>query len=347
MGGYRWARVRQALDEWPPTPYNGQRPEGCWIFAISDWRRPTEASSTRRSPIYGRPCGVPRPRTVKITTEETNRGNIAPFKPGPGLEGCAEDRLRSLDGTSPHSNRGRVAFSTLRPPRLWLFGGPAPWTKRGKRTTCAALFGVGRADRGGSRRDRTSPHSSSGECCRGAEDRQTVLAEHRPIQARAAHCRSAATTGGAVWTTSPCSNRGRVAFPTLRPPRLRLYGGPAPWAKRGKRTTAVALVGIGSAAGPRARRHRQKPTPGDTRTDALSIDGTALTGLSTLCPRRRSPVNQIAVVKAWVTPTTNSADARSGPSRRCGHPNIAPFIRGGRADENRPKVDQYCGHIQY
>ena len=41
-------------------------------------------------------------------------------------------------------------------------------------------------------------------------------------------------------------NRGRVAFPTLRPPRLRLFGGPAPWTKRGKRTTAVALVEVGS-----------------------------------------------------------------------------------------------------
>jgi hypothetical protein len=34
------------------------------------------------------------------------------------------------------------------------------------------------------------------------------------------------------------------------------------------------------------------------------INGTALTGLSTLCPRRRCSINQVAVVKGWVTPST-------------------------------------------
>jgi len=50
----------------------------------------------------------------------------------------------------------------------------------------------------------------------------------------------------------------RDAFPTLRPPRLRLFWGPAPWTTRGRRTTCDALVeGCGSrlrAAGPGARR---------------------------------------------------------------------------------------------
>ena len=40
----------------------------------------------------------------------------------------------------------------------------------------------------------------------------------------------------------------------------------------------------------------------------LLINGTAPTGLSTLCPRRRSPDNQVAVGKGWVTPSTALAD---------------------------------------
>ena len=61
-------------------------------------------------------------------------------------------------------------------------------------------------------------------------------------------------------------------------------------------------------------------------TPHLLINGTASTGLSTLCPRRRSPDNQVAVGKGWVTPSTASADGRSRPSRcrlRCS-------VRGGR-----------------
>jgi len=45
----------------------------------------------------------------------------------------------------------------------------------------------------------------------------------------------------------------RVAFPTLRPPRVRLLWGPAPWTKRGKRTTCDALV---EGCGSRFRRVR-------------------------------------------------------------------------------------------
>ena len=65
-------------------------------------------------------------------------------------------------------------------------------------------------------------------------------------------------------------------------------------------------------------------------TPPNSINGTALTGLSTLCPRRRSSSNQVAVGKGWVTPATALADDRLPPSRcrprdGCRIGNIAPF----------------------
>ena len=50
-----------------------------------------------------------------------------------------------------------------------------------------------------------------------------------------------------------------------------------------------------SEADPQGKR---EPTP-------LLINGSALAGLSTLCPRRRSPVNQVAVGKGWVTPSND------------------------------------------
>ena len=61
--------------------------------------------------------------------------------------------------------------------------------------------------------------------------------------------------------TSPISIRGRVAFPTLRPPRLSAGWGPAPWTKRGKRATVVlwsrsGTVGIEAVA---ASRHATSP----------------------------------------------------------------------------------------
>ena len=62
--------------------------------------------------------------------------------PHSNSSGCGrreEGLVRRPDGTSPHSNRSRVAFPTLRPPRLEFSWGPAPWTKRGKRTTAGAL----------------------------------------------------------------------------------------------------------------------------------------------------------------------------------------------------------------
>ena len=96
------------------------------------------------------------------TSPHSSRTERCPRRAGP---------VARSGGTSPHSIRRRVAFPTLRPPRLRLFGGPVPWTKRGKRASRGALFEVGYADRGGNRRDRTSPHSSWVERCRGAEHR--------------------------------------------------------------------------------------------------------------------------------------------------------------------------------
>ena len=128
---------------------------------------------------------------------------------------------------------GRVAPSTLRPPRLRLMGTGTEddaWKTRKLRCTCSGWSNCGC---GGNRRDRTSPHS----------------------------------------------NQGGVAFPTLRPPRLWFCRGPAPWTKRGKRAAAVALVQVGAAAGPGTWRHRQKPNRGDTKTDPLQISGAALTGI--------------------------------------------------------------------
>ena len=60
-------------------------------------------------------------RRLGLTSVATVGGNIAPFKSGRVLPGCGGPAPRS-DETSPHSSRGRVAFSTLRPPRLAFWG---------------------------------------------------------------------------------------------------------------------------------------------------------------------------------------------------------------------------------
>ena len=70
---------------------------------------------------------------AKLNTDVLD-GNIAPFK----LLTRDADSRASGRNIAPF-NRGRVAFPTLRPPRLRLSWGSAPWTKRGKRTTCDAL----------------------------------------------------------------------------------------------------------------------------------------------------------------------------------------------------------------
>ena len=257
----------------------------------------------------------------------------------------------------------------------------------------------------------------------------TFGVEHRPIQESrssvadvwrigrpvwrniASHCRSAETTGGAVWTEHrPIQNRGRVAFPTLRPPRLRLFGGPAPWTKRGKRTTAVTLVEVGSTPdrerGETVRcqatsktdpgRHEIRPpvdqrhgvdgvihalstatipsqssrggqgvdnplddlgrSPFQTLRDAARTETSPHSNrgrvafptlrpprLSFVGDRRRgqsvdNPVSAVPLIKRG-----GQFSCRQGVSFRCRltHPNIAPFIRGGRADENRPILLTY------
>ena len=117
--------------------------------------------------------------------------------------------------------------------------------------------------------------------------------------------------------TWPLSNRG-VAFPTLRPPRLGVFSGTGavdetwkraalepvsadgvrdPWASSAVNIAPIKRVEPHPKLIPPAtcvKRH-QKLTPGDTKTDPLLINGTVPTGLSTLCPRRRSPDNQVAV----------------------------------------------------
>ena len=162
-----------------------------------------------------------------------------------GKNGAGSGTNTALFGLGPSVDEGRGTGGAVRtehrpiqtgvelrfPPfahRAFGFLGTGAVDEAWKTRNVRTLFEIGYADRGGYRRDRTSPQSSSGR----ALPRCGVPAV--PLDG-----------------TSPHSNGGGVAFPTLRPPRLRLSGGPAPWTKRGKRTTAVALTGVGSAAGPR------------------------------------------------------------------------------------------------
>ena len=100
------------------------------------------------------------------------------------------------EGTSPYSIRCRVAFPTLRPPRFGCSRGPAPWTKRGKRTTAVPCSG-GR-------------HPDGGDCG----------VEHRPNQTRpvAATCGgSGAPCGGNIarirlaWSWPTCGRSGALS----------------------------------------------------------------------------------------------------------------------------------------
>ena len=139
--------------------------------------------------------------------------------------------------------------------------------------------------------DGTSPHSKLGPSVVKVQSTGgTVRTEHRPIQ-----------------------NQGRVAFPTLRPLRLAVWGTGAVDEAWKTHDRCRFGRGRGGPAGPRVDSHHQTTTPGDTKVDPFVINGTALTGLSTLCPRRRSSSNQVAVGKGWVTPSTTLADGRSGP----------------------------------
>ena len=88
------------------------------------------------------------------------------------------------------------------------------------------------------------PHSRSDAVAKAVRvSAATVGIEHRPIQTGVEGLADVRKPGAAVWTEHRPIQFGRVAFPTLRPPRLWFCRGPAPWTKRGKRTTAVPLAG--------------------------------------------------------------------------------------------------------
>ena len=143
------------------------------------------------------------------------------------------------------------------------------------------------AGEGGDRREGTSPFRSRSSVC--------------PM------CGSQAPQAGhniAPFNSGPVC----VSHPSPTAPSAVL--GPASWTRRGRRTAAVTLVGLRrqpdrvsiDIVRSRPRRHENRPP---------LINGGALTGLSTLCPRRRSPANQVAVVKGWITPSTTLAVGRA------------------------------------
>ena len=186
---------------------------------------------------------------------------------------------------------------------------------------------AGLRNAGGNRPDRTSPHSIRGRvACWGGPVRvwalripaATVGTEHRLIQ---------------LWPSC-------VSHPSPTAP-LAVWGTVA--VDEAWKTHYRCRFGrVGSAAGPRIENTIGSPTPGDTEADSFVINGTALTGLSTHCPRRRSSTNRVAVGKGWVTPTTTSAGRRSDSRERRPYRNIAPFNRP-RAARRKPgdTVDIY------
>ena len=105
--------------------------------------------------------------------------------------------------TSPVSIRGRVAFPTLRPPRLWLLEGPAPWTKRGKRTTAGRLVEVGRD------RDRGGAGVAERNACRSRSPPRR-RAGRRPPACRQSASRSCRTPPPpSAWRAGSCSGHPR------------------------------------------------------------------------------------------------------------------------------------------
>ena len=137
------------------------------------------------------------------------------------------------------------------------------------------------------------------------------------------------STGGSLAEHRPIQKQGRVAFPTPSPTAPSAVWGTGAVDEAWK-THDRCRFGRGRFGSlTECQEHHQKLTPGDTKPTPSLIDGAALPGLSTLCPRRRSPANQVAVVKGWITPTTTSADACVQLLATPPGPNIAPFIRGG------------------
>ena len=150
----------------------------CRVGGVSGLRRPggrniAPSNSVCLWPTCGRsgaPCGW----------------NIAPINPG---QSCVS-----------HPFDHHASF---------LFRGPAPWTKRGKRAAAVLCSGW--------------VEPVAGDCRRN-------IAPFRPV----GRGRRADNPVRRADGTLPQSIQGRVAFPPLRPPRLVFFRGPAPWTKRGK-----------------------------------------------------------------------------------------------------------------
>ena len=154
-----------------------------------------------------------------------------------------------------------------------------------KTRQCDSLFEVRHADRGGSGRDR----------------------EHRPFQSPKRSLAVADTDGTAwrEWNIVPFNRSAELRFPPFAHRAFGFMGD----RRRGRSVeNALPLSFWSGSAGSRTERQatsseadpqgKREPTP-------LLINGSALAGLSTLCPRRRSPVNQVAVGKGWVTPSND------------------------------------------
>ena len=171
-----------------------------------------------------------------------------------------------------------------------------------------------------------------------------VDGEHRPIQTRPvlADMRGMRC---AVGIDEAPSNDG-VAFPTLRPPRLGVFSGtgavdeawktPCPCTCSGR--AASGTVGHppnGTSPQSNPSSDIRNRSPGDMETRSPLINGTAPTGLSTLCPRRRSPDNQSRGGQRVGSPLDDLADGRLPPLR----PRQPCSVRGRAAtvrSEHRP-----------
>ena len=152
----------------PSTAFGGS-PLAAFTAPRVQWCRDPKHRplSNTLSPV-GRRRGGPRP-AENIARFNTARSPAAVRGVGDGRvrsgiqDGDAPclvllDAQRIPTGMVPEWNIAlfvfRVAFPTLRPPRLLAAWGPAPWMKRGKRAAAVTLIRgeVGHADLGGERR---------------------------------------------------------------------------------------------------------------------------------------------------------------------------------------------------
>ena len=208
------------------------------------------------------------------------------------------DRRCSLDRTSPLSTRSRVALEPRsKRARTGVFAGGGSARRRAWQgafsTGCPRTRSPNQVQRrwaGGGKRG-----AGSSETVSGYDDTRvgpcSVRRGTSPLSIRQARRRLRRLWGRRRKGTSPVSkpacvrrggrrehrpNQGGVAFPTLRPPRLRFVWGPAPWTKRGKRAACGVLFEVGRRDGSRGmaarraniapfiRRARVSPNPADT-----------------------------------------------------------------------------------